>query len=716
MFRTPSKPDGSITMDTSADARVAQGLALHQSGRLAEAEQHYRLALAQDPRHFSALHLLGVVCLQTGRLDDGVDHLQQALRVRADVPAACTDLGTALIRLNRFEEALSLCDQAIRIDPRYGPAFGNRGGALVQLGRWEDALGAYRRQVEIDPANARAHLNVGTVLRSLGRLEDALDSFDRALAAAPDFADAFRYRGVTLFDLGRLEEALESHSQAIVLGGASAQGYFGLGTTLLGLRRLDDALLFLDEALQAQPTFSQAHSYRGVVLAELDRPEEALDAFSRAIALDPGNVHAFCNQVGPLLALGRPAQALASCETALTLDPDHAEAHHNKAAVLYELRDLEGVLACCNRAIAVKPTLAEAYNARGVALFELRRLPDAIASLETGLAHAPGDAEARHHLAMVRLASGELRPGWDLYESRWDTRQFARMRRSLAQPLWLGQDTLAGRTLLVHAEQGLGDTLQFCRYVPRLADRGARIVFEVQPGLAPLLASLAGVAHILSRGEPLPPFDVQVPLMSLPLALDAGPESLSSPYLVADPARTAAWARRLGPAHDLRVGLVWGGGTRPDDRVAHLTDLRRSLPLSALRPLLEVPGIRFHSLQLGPPAQQLADLRARDAIWGSIRDVAPDLKDFSDTAAAMAQLDLVITCDTAAAHLAGALGVPVWILNRFDACWRWFGGDGPTPWYPSAKLFRQAQPGDWDSVIALVKADLQRLSAARLGD
>jgi hypothetical protein len=340
-----------------------------------------------------------------------------------------------------------------------------------------------------------------------------------------------------------------------------------------------------------------------------------------------------------------------------------------------------------------------------VVLQQLRRLDEAMESFERALALNPQEPEAHFQQAMCRLALGDFAEGWRQYEWRWKARQLESSVRDMAAPLWLGAEDLGGRTVLLHGEQGFGDVLQFCRYAPAVAARGGRVVLEVLAGLERLLARLDGVERIVTRGHPLPPCDVHAPLMSLPLALGAGPEA--PPYLSPDPADVARWAERLAGVDALKVGLCWAGGARPDQPVARAIDLRRSLSLEAFAPLAGIAGVRFYSLQKGPPAAQLASLP-----WAGppIVDWTGELNDFADTAALVSQLDLVIACDTSTAHLAGGLGRPVWILNRFDTCWRWGVGREDSPWYPTARLFNQSAAGDWAGVVEAVKAELVGLA------
>ena len=697
--------------DSALQALWTQGLALHRAGKLAEAWRHYDAVLAVDARHFDALHLSGVLCVQTGQLERGAALISQAITVRPDVAEAHGNLGNALNGLKRHEEALASCERAIALQPDYAEAHGNRGLALYQLGRPGDALASYERLIALKPSHVRAYYNRGLMLRELGRLAEALASYDQALALKPDYAEAALSQGIILQDLRRPQDALVSLDRAIMLKPDSAEAHYNRGITLRDLRRPRDALTSYDRAIALKPDYVEAHSNRGNVLHDLKRHEEALASYDQAIALKPDWAEAYSNRMLPLRDLGRSEEALASCDRAIALNPQSAQAHNNRGRALYEFRRVEEVLQSYDRAIALKPDYAEAYSNRGATLYELRRLDEALADLQTAVALKPDYAEAHYNLATCRLMRGEFAEGWAHYEWRWRTRQFEDAGRDRGAPLWLGREDLRGRTILLHGEQGLGDVLQFCRYVPRVAALGATVILEVYPGLDRLLGRLEGVDRVVVRGQPLPHCDFQTPLMSLPLALGAGPDGERGPYLSADPDQAAAWAARMAGPGGLRVGLCWAGGTRPDQPIADAIDKRRSLSLESFAPLGDVPGVQVYSLQKGPPAAQLAQAVARGWTGPSIIDWTDELKDFADTAALAANLDLVIACDTSTAHLAGGLGKPVWVLNRFDACWRWLAERVDSPWYPGARLFRQAQPGDWDSVIEEIKRELLSLAA-----
>ena len=656
---------------SAADAIYSEGLSHHQAGRVDQARQRYERALAANPRHFDALHMLGVCCIQTGQLETAVKLVSQATLLRRDVPGAYGNLANALNSLRRYGEALEASDRAIALDPSFAEAHGNRGQALHQLGRLEDALASYARVVALKPT-AKAHFNQATLLRELDRLAPALASYDRAIALQPGYVEALRSRGIVLCDLGRLEDGLES----------------------------------FDRALATRPDYAEAWCSRGIVLRKLGRASDALASQDQAISLRPTYVEALSNRVSALRELGRPQEALTTADQAIVIDPAYAQAHNVRGVALYDLRRLDEALESYERAIALEPGHAKAHNNKALALYELRRFDEALASYDRAVALRPDYADAHYNQALCRLMLGDHQAGWAQYEWRWRTEELRSASRHAAAPLWLGRETLAGRSVLLWAEQGLGDTLQFCRYVADVAALGARVILEVEPDMHRLAARLDGVAEMAPRGQPAPAHDFQTPLMSLPLALGGLSGGGQIGYLRPYPEDVAAWAGRLAASDGVRIGLCWAGGLRLDQFNAHSVDRRRSLPLEAFAPLGAVAGLEVYSLQKGEPAAQLAELRTRGWAGPGITDLTAELKDLADTAALVANLDLVITCDTAMAHLAGGLGKPVWILNRFDGCWRWHDRRTETAWYPSARLFNQPAPGDWASVVEQVVSEL----------
>jgi Tfp pilus assembly protein PilF len=472
------------------------------------------------------------------------------------------------------------------------------------------------------------------------------------------------------------------------------------GNALQALRRPAEALASYDRALAIKPDHVGALNNRGLALLGLHRPADALASFDRALAVRPDHAGAHNNRGNTLQELQRPAEALASYESALAIRPDHAEALYNRGVVLKGLRRPDEALASFDSALAIDPNHVDALNNRGVVLRDLDRPHEALASYDRALSLDPGYAEAHSNRSCVALLLGDFERGFEEFEWRWRVPEIAPWRRDFAQPLWRGEAPLEGKTILLHAEQGFGDAIQFARYVPLVAARGAKVVLEVPPPLAALFARVEGAALVVGRGDELPAFDCHCPLASLPLAFKTRLETIPAqvPYLSAAPDRVATWRQRLPPAGKRRVGIAWAGNAN------FKGDQSRSIGLARFSPLLAVPGIEFVGLQ--------RDLRDgdRDILRNhpQVVHLGDAIADFGDTAAVMSSLDLVISSDTSVAHLAGALGKPVWVLLQFVADWRWLRGRSDNPWYPTARLFRQGQIDDWESVVGRVAEALRQ--------
>jgi tetratricopeptide (TPR) repeat protein len=565
----------------------------------------------------------------------------------------------------------------------------NRGVALQRLNRFEEALASYARAVEVEPDCIDALINRGNLLRDLGRCEEALDSYDRAVKAKPDRAAAFYNRGALLYALNRPEEALASYARAIEVRPDYADALVNHGNVLRELGRLGEALESYDRAIATNPDNINALCNRSVTLKDLGRLEEALASCDRALALQPDLVNGLCNRAAVLDALQRFEEALASCDRAVALRPDYGMAFYYRGAVLHHLDRFEEALACYARGLELQPGYVEGLFNRGITLHELKKFGAALTSFDEALALQPDFIEARFRGALCRLLIGDFDEGWQGFGRR--------LVRSFSQPMWFGSDDIAGRTILLFAEEGLGDTIQFCRYAPLIAERGARVILEVQPPLQRLISTLPGIATTVSNGDSLPDFDVHCPLHTLPLALRTRLETIPAtvPYLSASPQRTTQWRARLGSSRGVRVGLAWSG------KPTHRGDHRRSMPLRTLLPLLDVEAT-FVSLQYEARPGDAAVLRT----CPDLLDCSDELRDFSDTAALVANLDLVITVDTSVAHLAGALAKPVWVLLPFVPDWRWLLDRDDSPWYPTARLFRQDETRTWEGVIARVHTAL----------
>ncbi len=565
-------------------------------------------------------------------------------------------------------------------------------------GDYHNALHCFARVLAVQPDHADVLNSYGGLLGMTGQGEQALACFDRVLILQPNRIDVLNNRALALGMLGRHEEAVGCCDRVLGAQPRNLDALCNRGYSLNQLGRHAEALVCLDLALAINPGHLGALDNRGLALGALARHGEALKCFERILSLRPDQAGAWISRGLALEALERHQEALDSFGKVLALRPDHLDALFHQGVALWKLMRPEAALRCFERILGLEPRHFRALANRAIALGHLDRAEEALECLEQALQVDPAHAESLCNRGMARLALGDLPGGFRDMEQRWRAADLQHARLETSAPLWLGETPLQGRTLLLHHEQGLGDTLQFVRYAPLLAARGACVIVRVPRVLQQLLHTLPGPLRIVAEGEALPPHDCHCPMMSLPLACGTTLETIPAPvpYLCAEPARAAAWSERLGASARPRIGLVWAG--RQYGQINYVRDM----PLHQLRPLLRLDA-DFISLQKDIPAADAVELRA----WPRLGRHGEALGDFADTAALIANLDLVITVDTAVAHLAGALGKPVWILNRYAGCWRWLRGRTDSPWYPDARLFRQRSFGDWGSVIEQVRAALQ---------
>jgi tetratricopeptide (TPR) repeat protein len=705
-----ARPESSATdprgKPSDVDTLLEHGMALCQGGRFSEGESTFRRILEIEPGHFETLHFLGMVCSQLGNHAEALRHIEAALQVNAEAAAVHSSRGNVLAALKRFEEALASFDTAIALDAHSPMVFSNRGNAQLELGRFEEAVASYDRAIALDPDDAEAYYGRGSALAELGRPEVAVASYDRAIAIRPDYAEAFNNRGVALQELQRFDEALASYQKALALRPAFAEVFNNRGNAFRELFLLNEALASYDRALALKSDFAEAWSNRGAALQELKRFDEALASFDKAIAIRPDYAEAFDKRGGALVKLGRFEDALANYDKAIALKPDYAETFSNRGNALRKLRRFDEELTNYDKAIALKPDYAEAFNNRGSALGDLKRFDEALASYDRALALNPDYAEAYTNRALLNLLLGKYRAGWEDNQWRWKKRELPGLSLDVAAETWRGED-LNGRSLFVSTEQGFGDVIQFARYLPLLAQCKANVTFFVPAKLIRLLRPLTAGMRVVPGIADREAFDFQCALMDLPLPFNTDLSSIPAdiPYLKAEDDLIARWRQRIG-TEGFKIGIAWQG--YPHAAV----DEGRSIPLEQFVPLSRVEGIRLISLQKHYGLDQLARLppEVRIETLGDDFDNGPDA--FVDTAAVMANLDLIISSDTSIVHLAGALGRPTWVALKYVPDWRWLLDRDDSPWYPTLRLFRQPERENWKAVFTEIEQELRKLVTA----
>ncbi len=592
-------------------------------------------------------------------------------------PERCVLAGLVLLGAKMAADALVWFERARLLRPNYWQASAHAGAALLALGRLEEALTAFDAAVEQGFVDAATYYNRGIVLRGLGRRDAAIASLDRALRIKPDYPEALRVGGLILSEAGRHEQALA----------------------------------FFDAALRSRPDFFEALLDRANLLRRLERFEEALQAFSHGLSLFPGHAELFNNRGVVFIDTGDFDAALADFDAALAARPDLPEALFNRGTVLLRAADPLAALADFDQAIALRPIYPDCFVGRGVALKELSRMDEALAAFDVAIAQNPDSAHARNNKGALQLLRGDFEHGLEGYEYRWIVGQTDKSKLEFPIPEWQGV-VRRGERLIAYDEQGIGDTIQFCRYLPLLAAAGVDVTFFCRSKALRLLRGLPHAIRCVDDFGPDERFDSRIALSSLPYALGTRLSTVPArvPYLAAEPELVATWAERLAPVgrpDDFKIGLCWAGN--PNVRA----DPRRSIPLKAFLPLMALAGVRVISLQKHHGLGEIESLPqgVRLETLGDDFDGGADA--FIDTAAVMQNLDLVISCDTSVAHLAGALARPAFVLLRKIPDWRWMLNRSDSPWYPTMRLFRQTAAGDWDEVVAQVVEAVEEIRIAR---
>jgi tetratricopeptide (TPR) repeat protein len=624
---------------------------------MVEAEWICQEILQEQADHVATLNLLGAIAHRTRRLETAIAHYRRVIDLEPSHDAH-NNLAVALQDWGDLDAAAEQFQQSLALNPNHAQTHFNLGNLLLKRRDVEKAIAHYRQAIALKPDYARAHNNLGNALRLQGNWAAAMQHYQQAIAFSPNDAQLYANLGNALQEQGQFQAAFAHYEQALTLQPNNAEVYFNLGNALR--------------------EFYLLHSETEPQALEL-----AVETYQQAIALQ-SNWAAFHNNLAlALQEQNQPQAAIDQLQQAIDLEPDNAEAHNNLGMVFYEQQDLEAAIHECERAIDLNPQFAEAHLNLGVAL----------------------------------LAAGDWQRGFKEYEWRWQCQEL------LPEPLpendWDGSD-LQGRTILLHAEQGFGDTIQFIRYASLLSERDARVLVECPPELTRLLSTVPGISQIIPKGQPRPPFDVHLPLLSLPRVLETTLETLPNqvPYLQALP----NWKIPLSPPPHhpttpfppnpqppipnlpLRVGIAWASG-KPQYHRRLRWYRTRTMPLTVFMELTTLPEVELYSLQVGSHAEDIAQAGFGEQIC----DLSQQIQDFADTAAAIAQLDLIISVDTAVAHLAGAMAKPVWVLLPFAPDWRWMQQRQDSPWYPTMRLFRQETAGDWQGVMTQVMQAIANL-------
>jgi len=717
-----------------AEAYADLGVAQAQQGKLGEAAANIQQALQLRPNYPEAYSNLAILFNQLGRPADAVGCLEEALRQRPDYPEAYNNLGLVYLSRGRPNEAATYFRRALAFQPQFDQARRNleaalrsaeggtaapappapapppqdaarvhnvRGISLAREGRWDEAVASFWEAVRLRPDYTDAFNNLGNVLYFQKKHDEAIAAYEEAVRLSPDHAGAHSNLGEVLRHRGRLADALKHCRRAVELRPDMAQAHNHLGLALSASEQFEEAAAHCAEAVRLDPDLAEAHHGLGYALLQLRRVDDAVAAIETALRLKPDLAEAHGNLAAALLRRGQVHEALARLQEALRLQPDLADAHVHRAHALWQLGRFDEAAAAGAEVVRLKPDSAEGHNVLGVVHMKAGRPAEAVAAFGRAVEIKPEFAQAHFNRGLALLLQGDYEQGWPEYDWRWRCRDF--VSQPVAEGGWDGSP-LAGLTILLHAEQGMGDALQFIRFAPLLKEQGATVIVACSPALVPLLSRGPGIDQVVEQGAAVK-FDVEAPLLSLPGKLGTTLNTVPArvPYLFGDPDREEHWRRELGRVPGFKVGIAWQGNRdHPEDRL-------RSVPLTRFAPLAG-EGVRLISLQLGPGREQIDALAGRFPV----EELAPRSEEsswtFLDTAAVLKGLDLVITVDTAVAHLAGALGVPVWIAVAFAPDWRWLLEREDSPWYPTARPFRQARFGDWDEVFGRMARELRKLT------
>ena len=744
--------------------KLTQAINYHQRGQLREAEELYQSILETEPQHPDVHHMLGLAAHQRGRFTEAKAHIERAIELLPSAAPYYSNLGATLRELKQPELALNAFRKAIDLKPDYAEAYNNQGNALralrrdvealdsyqratalranyaeawfnwgvalVDLGRHAEATSKFERAVEISPGHWRAWMALGDLQRRLGDLQGALRQYEHAagiktasleprlrqaetllslgrgsdalvvcescLGDQPDNARALYLRGFIHQTQDRTDLAIADYDLALLFDPSNALAYLHRALARAAIGQLDIALEDFDQAIQLHPRNADAHCHRGVALSKMNRLDEAAAAFDQAIQLNPKHAVALVQRANARVKAGQLSAALNDYRAAIDIDPNNSDFHFNRGFALQEADQLDDALKSYQAALRLDPHNKAAQNNIAALLQTLDRLDEAFEHFDRAI--ELGHTEARWNKGVALLLKGDYAEGWPLYEARWDA-GLGLVHTPFLEPRWTGTQDIKGRTILLHPEQGFGDTIHFCRYAPMVADLGANVILEVPPRLVELAKTIRGLHSVIACGDERPSFDYHCPLLSLPLAFKTTLKSVPAhvPYLTATNERIAEWNQLLGSKSRRRIGIVWRGS--PHNK----NDRYRSMRLEEFAPIFAA-NFDFYSIQ-----KDVTTDEQRVLVEYGVHDLSTKQRDFADAAAICQLMDIVVTVDTAVAHLAGAMGMPTWILLCHAPDWRWMLHRTDCPWYPTAKLYRQLALNQWASPVNQILNDLKQI-------
>ncbi len=602
---------------------------------------------------------------QSGQFEKAEESCREILSLEPYNYEISLMLGEIAYKKQDYQSAEEILRQTIKYNPYSAELFNNLGLILQRRGKFEEAIKYFKKAIEINPEISDVHYNLGIAFKEKKHYDEAIKSFQNALALDENNSDAFFNLGNLYYEMKEYDHSIACYRKAIEINPSLPEAFNNLGLIFQEKGNLDEALSFYEKAIQIDQNFAMAYFNMGMVFQLQKKLDESIINYKKAIKLNPEIVHAYFNLGNIFYEKGLMDEALINYQEALQRDPNFTDVLMNIGIILHEKQHLQEAISAFRKILKLKPY----------------------------------DAEAHWNLSNSLLLSGDFENGWREYEWRLKVKEFEQ--RDFPKPLWEGSD-ISQKTILIYTEQGLGDAIQFVRYVALVARRAGKVILECQKELKPIFKNVKGIHQVISRGEELPEFDVHCPLLSLPYIFCTTLETIPSeiPYIFVDSLIFQKWHEKMKiDDSQLKVGLVWSGNPR------HKKHYYRDFPLTTYAPFTDFKGITFYTLQKGEAGKESKNV----PIGLKLIDYTEEIHDFSDTAAIIENLDLVISVDTAVAHLAGALGKPVWTLLPFAPDWRWMLNRQDSPWYPTMRLFRQPAPGDWKTVIEKVAGELNSI-------